>query len=67
MTLALNIADIELRIARSERDALVECIAEAHAALQLLPGVDENGPALVWLAEHLLHAHRRGERAPVPG
>lgn len=52
----------DLKITEKERDCLVQCLADAHEALRLLPGVDENGPALVWLAEHLLHAHRRGEK-----
>jgi hypothetical protein len=26
--------------------------------------VDANGPVLVWLSEHLLHAHRRNDKAP---
>jgi len=54
----------ELKIPDTERDTLVECVAEAHEALRLMPGVDEDGPALVWLADHLLDAHRRSDKAP---
>jgi primosomal protein N'' len=49
----------ETNLISAERDLLVQCLADAHEALRLLSGVDANGPALVWLAEHLLHAHRR--------
>lgn len=52
----------QLRVPERERDCLVACVGEAYEALRVLPGVDENGPALVWLAEHLLHVHRRNER-----
>jgi primosomal protein N'' len=51
----------ELKVSQKDRDLLVQCLAEAHESLRLLAGVDENGPALVWLAEHLLHAARRSE------
>lgn len=46
-----------------ERELLVQCIEEAYEALHLMPGVDENGPALVWLADHLLEAHTHVEQA----
>ena len=52
----------DLKLTQTERDVLVQCLADAHEALRLLPGVDGNGPALVWLAEPLLHAHRRNDR-----
>jgi hypothetical protein len=52
----------ELKLASKDRDILVQCIADADEALRLVPGVDANGPVLVWLAEHLLHAYRRGEK-----
>ena len=52
----------ELKVGPSERDILIQCVADAYEALRLVPGIDANGPALVWFAEHLLHAHRRGER-----
>jgi hypothetical protein len=42
-----------------ERDLLVKCVGEAYEALRLLPGVDANGQALVWFAEHLLTAYRK--------
>jgi hypothetical protein len=49
----------ELNVSPSERDVLIKCIGEAHEALRLLPEVDANGPALVWLASHFLDVHRR--------
>jgi hypothetical protein len=52
----------ELKLAPEERDVLIQCIADSYEALRLIPGVDANGPALVWLAEHILHAHRRAQR-----
>jgi hypothetical protein len=42
-----------------ERDLLITCVEEAYEALRLLPGLDANGPAVVWLAEQLLQARRR--------
>jgi hypothetical protein len=53
----------ELNILQKERDVLIRCVADAHEALRLLPDVDQNGPALVWLASHLLEAHRHNEAA----
>ena len=47
----------ELKVADTERDTLVEGVAEAHEAFRLMPGVNENGPGLV-VADHLLDAHR---------
>jgi hypothetical protein len=43
----------------AERNLLVQCVEEAYESLRLIPGVDENGPALVWFADHLLQAHSR--------
>jgi hypothetical protein len=51
----------ELNVSPKERDVLINCIAEAHGALRLLPDVDANGPALVWLASHYLEVHRHNE------
>jgi hypothetical protein len=42
-----------------ERDLLITCVEEAYEALRLLPGLDANGPAVVWLADQLLQARRR--------
>jgi hypothetical protein len=42
-----------------ERDRLIHCVEDAHEALRLMVGVDENGPILVWLADHLLQAQTR--------
>jgi hypothetical protein len=43
----------------AERNLLVQCVEEAYESLRLIPGVDENGPTLVWFADHLLQAHSR--------
>ena len=45
-----------------ERDLLVQCIEDAYEALRLIPGVDANGPALVWFADHLRQAHDRARQ-----
>jgi hypothetical protein len=42
-----------------ERELLIGCIEDAYEAIRLLPGLDANGPALVWLADHLLDARRQ--------
>jgi hypothetical protein len=42
-----------------ERDILIRSIEEAFEALRVIPGIDENGPVLVWLTEHLYQAHSR--------
>ncbi|HEY0451838.1 hypothetical protein [Actinophytocola sp.] len=45
-----------------ERSLLVRVVGEAYDELRVLPGLDANGPALVWFAEHLLTAyHEDGE------
>src|SRR4051812_48671527 len=36
-----------------QRDAVVRCVGDAYDLLDLLPGVDPNGPVLVWLADQL--------------
>jgi hypothetical protein len=43
------------------RDLVVRCIGEAYEALRVIPGVNANGPALVWVAEQFLQVYRRGE------
>lgn len=49
----------------TERDLVVKCISEAYEALHLMPGVDANGPVLVWLAEQFMQIQRRsGSRPP---
>ena len=53
----------ELKVSEKERECLVRCVTDAYESLKLVPGIDENGPALVWLAEHLLHLHRRAAPA----
>jgi hypothetical protein len=34
-----------------DRDLLARSVGEAYEVLDLIPGVDPNGPILVWLAE----------------
>jgi hypothetical protein len=46
-----------------ERDVLVTCVEEAYEALRLLPGLDANGSAVVWLADQLLQIRRRYQSA----
>ena len=48
---------------KKERDFLAQCVGDAHQMLDHLPGVDPNGPALVWLAEQFLQL-RRGDCPP---
>ena len=50
-------------IESKERDLVVKCIGEAYEALHLMPGVDENGPVLVWLAEQFMQIQRKAEQA----
>lgn len=47
-----------------ERELLIRCIRDAYEDLHLLPGLDANGPAVVWLADHLLEARRRPQTQP---
>ena len=44
-----------------ERDVLITCVEEAYEALRLLPGMNANGPAVVWLADQLLQVRRQHE------
>lgn len=48
---------------KKERDFLAQCVGDAYTMLDLLPGVDPNGPALVWLADQFVIL-RRGECPP---
>lgn len=52
-------AQEQLAGVEKDREILIRCIEEAHESLRLMAGVDENGPALVWLADQLLQAYRR--------
>jgi hypothetical protein len=45
-------------VREKERDLIVRCVAEAYEALDLIPGVNPNGPALVWLAEQFRQLRR---------
>jgi hypothetical protein len=51
----------ENALIEKERDALVQCVSDAFQALHIIPGLDRNGPVLVWLADHLLEIRRREE------
>ena len=42
---------------------LAQCVGDAYTMLDLLPGVDPNGPALVWLADQFVIL-RRGDCPP---
>ncbi|NMH95763.1 hypothetical protein [Pseudonocardia acidicola] len=42
-----------------ERDLLVRALEEAYESIRLLPGVDPNGPAMTWFAEHMWEAYHR--------
>jgi hypothetical protein len=44
-----------------ERDVLITCVEEAYEALRLLPGMNANGPAVVWRADQLLQVRRQHE------
>jgi hypothetical protein len=46
-----------------ERDILIRCITDAYEALRILPGLDANGPSLVWVAENLRQAHIKNHEA----
>lgn len=48
---------------KKEREFLALCVGDAYAMLELLPGVDPNGPALVWLADQFVIL-RRGDCPP---
>jgi hypothetical protein len=43
---------------QKERDFLAQCVGDAYTMLDLIPGVDPNGPALVWLAEQFMQLRR---------
>jgi hypothetical protein len=42
-----------------DRDAIVQCKADAYQTLDVIPDVNPNGPSLVWLAEKLLELRRQ--------
>ena len=48
---------------KKEREFLAQCVGDAYTMLDLLPGVDPNGPALVWLADQFVIL-RRGDCPP---
>jgi hypothetical protein len=50
---------------RTEQRGLVSrCVGEAYEVLELMPGVNPNGPALVWLAERFLEIERADSTSP---
>src|SRR5258708_3622359 len=54
----------ELRVTEKDRECLVRCVSDAFEALKIIPGIDANGPILVWLSGHLLHLHQQGAASP---
>lgn len=52
----------ELNLTQKERDILVQCVIDAYEALRIVPGVEPNGPALVWLADHIYQTHTTHEK-----
>ena len=53
----------QVGLEKKEREFLAQCVGDAYTMLDLLPGVDPNGPALVWLADQFL-VLRRGDCPP---
>lgn len=47
-----------------ERDFLARCVADAYTMLDIIPGVNPNGPALVWLADKFAQLRLRIESQP---
>ena len=41
-----------------ERELIARCMAEAYETLDLIPGVNPNGPALVWPTEQFRQLRR---------
>jgi hypothetical protein len=50
----------ELKVSEKDRECLARCVSDAYESLKLIPGIDANGPILVWLSGHLLHMHQKG-------
>ena len=42
-----------------ERDFLAKCVADAYQMLDIIPGVNPNGAALVWLADQFVQLRCR--------
>jgi hypothetical protein len=51
--------DDETDTLERERELLISCVEDAYESLRLIPGLDANGPAVVWLADQLLQVRRR--------
>ena len=47
-----------------EWDFLARCVADAYTMLDIIPGVNPNGPALVWLSDKFAQLRRRIESQP---
>jgi len=45
-------------VREKERELIVRCVAEAYETLDLSPGVNPNGPALVWPTEQFRQLRR---------
>ena len=45
-------------VREKERELIARCVAGAYETLDLIPGVNPNGPALVWLAEQYRQLRR---------
>jgi hypothetical protein len=50
----------ELKVTERDRECLIRCVTDAFEALKMIPGIDANGPVLVWLSGQLLHQHQKG-------
>jgi hypothetical protein len=55
----------ELKVTERDRECFVRCVSDAFDALKLIPGIDANGPILVWLSGQLLHSHQKSVSSPV--
>jgi hypothetical protein len=53
----------QVGLEKKERDFLAQCVGDAYQMLELVGGVDPNGPALVWLADQFMQL-RRGDCPP---
>ena len=54
----------ELKVTEKDRECLIRCVGDAFEALKMIPGLEANGPILVWLSGQLLHLHHKGVATP---
>ena len=54
----------QMRITEEDREPLVRCTADAFEALKMIPGIDANGPILVWLSDQFLQLQRKRAAPP---